>query len=1049
MHNSDHLPNWQDPRIFNVGRQEMNASARRYPDRELAQAQDNAPWELSLNGRWRFFWISTPDQAPENFFALDFDDTGWAEITVPGVWQLQGYGVPHYRNIGLPPGPDENNPPWIDPDLNSAGCYRTVFNLPGDWEADKVFVYFGGVKAAFKVWLNGHYLGYSQDSMLPAEFEITPFLRDEENHLAVLVYRFCDGSYLEDQDMWYLNGIFRDVSVFQIPPSNIKDFFLRCEFDPDYQDAIFLADIELDLPESFDQDFSLTVELLDPDGERVFELTRMITEASPAGEQSFEEPVANPRQWSGEDPVLYTVLISLRDENGLDIQVIPVDFGFRVVEIKDRELLINGQPVILRGVNRHEFDPRKGYTISRESMEAQVKLLKRFNINAVRTAHYPNHPDFYALCDHFGIYVMDEANLESHHYLKHLPGGKEEWRDQMIARGTRMVRRDRNHPSIISWSLGNEAGSGVNFSEMRQALKELDPTRPIHYEGDYTYKDSDFVSVMYPSPLFLDKLARGKGPLWFFKAEGMIGRPVWPRHYSSKPILLCEYAHAMGNSLSRLDKFLEIFEKYPHCAGGFIWDLIDQSLLREDENGAEQWTYGGDWGDEPNDGNFCINGLFQPTLVPNPHAYEVQKVYQPLAVYPGNLTAGEIILHNKRSFTTLTGVEIRWTLTSGGHPIETGSMPAPALPPGEKETLRIPYQKHDFMQENEEIHLLLEFLLSEDNAWAESGFRIAWEQLGLTEQREGAARSASSDRAPTTPLIIHPQEDLLEILIKDLKLSFHTGSGFLEQLAFEGLPLLVGPLRPNLYRELDNDLLSETFAPRLGKLFSLNKHWRNVNAELALESFEVERETPGNVVITTSYKLPQGRSPFRIRYEIDLDGCLDVFCELRPRREMLRFGLQVPINHKLTETSWYGKGPHETMPDRKTSGIVGIHTLPSRQLHTSYIHPQENGNRSDVRWVKFKDQQGRGLRIHHLNEQYFNFSLWPYTQEDLISAGHIHELPEREAFTLNLDLAQRGVGDLFNLMYGRDPETRLKKGKIYQFGLRLSPIHSNTGGKQE
>jgi len=1039
MNDGTHLPIWHDPRVFEAGRSRMAASATRYPDRVMALAQDESPSELSLTGSWKFLWASSFDLQPEGFFEIEFDDSEWDEIDVPGVWQLQGYGVPHYRNIGLPPGPDEKDPPGIDPALNSVGCYRTSFKLPENWPAEKVMLHFGGIKAAFQVWLNGNLLGYSQDSMLPAEFEITQHLESGENQLSVLVYRFCDGSFLEDQDMWYLNGIFRDVAIYQTPLIQIEDFYLRCELDAEYQDALFLADVELSLPEVVDEGLGLTVELLDPAGNVVLDLEQQVLEGGKQGQYQFQGQVANPELWSAENPVLYTALLSLKDQHQEDFQVIPVLFGFRAVEIKDRQLLINGQPVILKGVNRHDFDPRSGYAVSREAMEAQVKLLKRFNINAVRTAHYPNHSYFYDLCDRYGIYVMDEANLESHNFVKHLPRGKEEWRDQMVARGTRMVRRDRNHPSIIFWSLGNEAGSGENFRVMRQAMEEIDPTRPIHYEGDYTYSDSDVVSLMYPSPAFLDKLARGKGPLWFFKAEGVIGRPVWPRHYTSKPILVCEYAHAMGNSVSRLDRFLEIFEKYPHCAGGFIWDMIDQSLLRTGPDGAQEWTYGGDWGDQPNDGNFCINGLFQPDLTPNPQAYEVQKVYQTVAVLPGKLSEGEVILHNKNWFANLGGIEIRWTLTCDGHSHESGLMPAPPVPPGEKESIRIPFQPPGKEQLNKEYHLLLEFLLTKDTIWAEKGFRVAWEQLVFPVDPKLELVDPLPTRAETTPLIIHPREDVLEILIKDIRLRFDTEWGFLESLENEGFPLLVGPLRPNFYRELDNDLLPETLAPGLGGLFSINRKWRHVEDDLKLIDFHVEREEPGNVVITSSYKLRQGLSPCSIRYQIDLNGMVEVTCEMRPRWEMLRFGMQVPINKELSGTTWYGKGPHETMPDRKESGIVGIHQFPSDQLHTSYIAPQENGNRSDVRWVRFANKQGRGVQIQGLKGQLLNFSLWPYTQDDLIKAGHIHELPERDSFTLNIDLAQRGVGDLFSLMYGRDPETRLRKGKRYQFRFLISP----------
>lgn len=1034
------IPIWQDPRIFEIGRRKLSASASRFIDRKSALDEEPFPLKFSLNGSWKFSWIPSIDQAPASFYKVDFDDSDWDEIMVPGVWQLQGYGAPHYRNIGLPPGPDPKNPPRIDPSLNSLGCYRTVFTLPDDWIAERVIVSFDGVKTAFEAWLNGEYLGYSQDSCLPAEFEITSVLRSGKNQLAVKVYRFCDGSFLEDQDMWYLNGIFRDVTIYQIPRIQIEDFYLRCKFDVEYQDALFLADIDLEVLEPPGGDLQLMIELMDPDGGEVFSIAKAIQLGSIDKTIQFEQTVSRPERWSAENPALYTVLLSLRDQDGKDIQVIPVPFGFRIVEIIGGQLRVNGEPVLMRGVNRHDFDPRRGPAVSRESMEEQIKQLKRFNINAIRTAHYPNQSYLYELCDRYGIYVMDEANLESHSFLKHLPRGKEQWRDAVIARGTRMVRRDRNHPSILFWSLGNEAGSGDNFRLLRQAMEELDHTRPIHYEGEYTYPNSDFVSMMYPSPEFLEKVAQGKGPLWFFKAEGVAGKPVWPRFYREKPILICEYAHAMGNSISRLDRFMEIFEEFPRCAGGYIWDMIDQSLLRMGEDGTEQWTYGGDWGDEPNDGPFCINGLFQPDLTPNPPAYEVQKVYQPVAVDCEGLQTGELFIVNKRSFADLGDLDIQWTLTRDGELVDSGILPALPVPPGETRIQHIPLV--DLIQGSGEHHLLVEFLLNQDTPWEEKGYRVAWEQLHLSRWQVEAAPEAILSGPPTTSMLIQPREDELDILVNEIKLCFDTGTGYMKSYSRGGSPLLVGPLRSNFYRRLDNDFLPETLAPVLAGLLSLNKKWESAERHLKLTDFQLDKENTGAVLISAQYNLPQGSSPFRITYHIDLEGKIEVRCELRPRREMLRFGLQVSISKALQQTTWFGRGPHETMPDRKTSGLTGIHSLPSDQMHFPYIHPQENGNRSDVRWVKFQDEKGTGLHLESLDDGFFNFSLWPYTQQDLNNARHIHELPERGQYTLNIDLAQRGVGDLFSLMYGRDPGTRLKRGKTYQFGIRISPIIS-------
>jgi beta-galactosidase len=1034
------IPVWQNPEIFEIGRLPMSSTSTRYQSRETALKCDSSKNEFYINGSWKFFWAQVPDQEPDEFFSLGFDDQDWDEIIVPGLWQLQGYGNPHYRDTGLPPGIDEKHPPRIDPQQNSQGRYRKTFTLPEDWQGRSVFLHFGAVQAALQVWVNGIEVGYSQDSRLPAEFEITEFLFPGDNLISALVFRFSDGSYLEDQDMWYLNGIFRDVYLYSTPPTRIEDFYLRCDFDPAYREARFLADVVFFKADPDDQGLSLIVELIDPNGKQVISRQEKITDwEGSICKIKIEEPVKEPAKWSAEDPALYTVLLNLVDGAGNTIEVIPVNFGFRVVEIIDRQLLLNGKPILIKGVNRHEFNPRTGYAVTRESMEEQVKLLKKFNINAVRTAHYPNDPYFYELCDRYGLYVMDEANLESHRFVKHLPRGKAEWRDAVISRGTRMVLRDRNHPSIIFWSLGNEAGQGENFRFMRQAMLELDQTRPIHYEGEHTSPNSDVISTMYPSPEFLDKLAQGDKPRRFGKAGEIIGKWVWPKDYANKPILICEYAHAMGNSISSLHKFMEIFEKYPHCVGGYIWDMIDQSLIQEGEDGSLVWTYGGDWGDEPNNGYFCVNGLFQPDLRPNPHAYEVQKVYQPLTVIPGDLDRGEIILINKNSFVSLNDLDLNWLLIRDGHPDQSGELTVPAVPAGEQEKILVPYELTDLIIEASECHLLLEFSLREDTLWAKAEHRIGWEQIPIpTKGLKGKIPSGRGTE--TTPLIIHPRDNLLEILIPGTKLTFDTDTGFLQSLQVDGAPILMGGLTPNFQRALDNDFIVENIFPRLGRLISLNRKWESARSRMKLKDFRVERVNAGSVLITALYQIPQGQSPLRLSTHVDLKGGIDFYYQLRPRIEMLRFGLQTTLTNTFSDVEWFGRGPHETMPDRKQSGVIGIHQRKSDDIYFPYIHPQENGNRSDVRWVRFLDASGKGILIEYLESQLFNFSLWPYTQEDLLEAGHIHELPKRENYTLNIDLTQSGIGDLFSIIYGRDPEFRLKKGKTYQFGFRITPV---------
>jgi beta-galactosidase len=542
---------------------------------------------------------------------------------------------------------------------------------------------------------------------------------------------------------------------------------------------------------------------------------------------------------------------------------------------------------------------------------------------------------------------------------------------------------------------------------------------------------------MYPSPDHLERLVRSKGPLRFIKAGDYIGKWVWPRKYSQKPVLVCEYAHAMGNSVSHLHKFMKVFESYPNLAGGYIWDMIDQGLLQSTKDGNEVYTYGGDWDDHPNDGYFCINGLFQPDLKPNPAALEVRKVYQPITVEPGDLSQGEILVKNKYSFQNLNHIYLLWALSENGIDKHSGKLPLPEISPGEVKQVFLPVTYLKDLNPDAEYHITISLHLNEETAWAPEDFKIAWDQflysVGTTEEKK-------KTRNLTTPLLIHPREDQLTILHPLLKVSFDTKTGFLKRISTGETPLIIGPLKPNFLRMLDNDQILEFWFPRLGRIFSLHRKWDKAETDMRLVDFSTERLSSGGVEVASIYKNSKGSSPLSIRTIINPRGSIDIQYSFVPRVEMLRFGLQAELSGDLVETSWFGRGPQETMPDRKQGGKIGIYQSSSHQIKYDYIHPQENGNRSDIRWVSFQDKTGTGLMVQSLDKQYFNFSLWPYTQQDLLRADHIQDLPERDLFTLNLDLTQRGTGDLSALFYGRDPETRLKRSEPYQFSFRLLPL---------
>ena len=675
-HITAYTHDWENEQIFEINKEDPHSSFFPYNSRELALDSniEDAENYINLNGKWKFFWVRKPADRPKDFYMNDYDIAGWKEITVPGNWERQGYGVPQYLDEEFP---FPANWPSIPNEYNPVGSYKKDFILPENWIADEIFIHLGAVRSAFYLWINGEKVGYSQGSKLPAEFNITKYVISGKNTIACEVYRWSDGSYLEGQDMWRLSGIDRDVYLYSRPKQHIKDYFIISDLDENFENGLFSIDVDvINYNNTDERDLSVEVSIRDDD--KVIKSHHMPIKNIPAeGEESVKlsAKIDFPRKWTAETPNLYTVLILLKNAKGDLLEAISCKTGFRKVEIKNGLLHVNGTKITIKGVNRHEHDPVTGHAVDEASMIQDIQLMKQFNINAVRASHYPNHPLWYELCDKYGLYVVDEANVESHGLnigdTAITLGNRPEWVKAQLRRTERMVERDKNHPSIITWSLGNEAGFGICFIEAYKWIKERDPSRPVQYEMAQNSEYTDIQAPMYHKIDNIEEYARSN-----------------PR----RPLILCEYAHAMGNSVGNLQDYWDVIEKYESLQGGFIWDWVDQTLLEYTDAGEAYFAYGGDYDHAPvdNDSNFCVNGLVQANRNLNPHIWEVKKVYQYVDIKSSDLIQGSFNITNKYDFTNLNKFKAEWNLEAEGKTISSGTIPSIDLLPHQSEAIHFP-----------------------------------------------------------------------------------------------------------------------------------------------------------------------------------------------------------------------------------------------------------------------------------------------------------------------------------------------------------------------
>ncbi|MGW0733990.1 glycoside hydrolase family 2 TIM barrel-domain containing protein [Streptomyces sp. NPDC002851] len=1017
------------PTVFQVNREPARAALIPYPDKAAALRGDRAksPYFRSLNGAWRFRWAENPTNLPDGFHQPGYDDGSWDDLPVPSNWEMHGYREPIYLNIKYPwVGYEKPDFPKVPKDFNPVGCYRRTFTVPNDWRGDgrRTLISFQGVKSAFFLWVNGKPVGYSEDSYTPAEFDVTEHLKAGENLLAVQVHRWSDGSWLEDQDMIDLSGIFREVYLYAVPRVHIDDVEVRTAFDAAYRDATLTLAVRLrNRTAEATAAHRIEATLYDADGRPV--ATRGLSgEAAPAAggtaDLTLKSPVKAPEQWSAEHPYLYTVVLTLHTPDGNRLEAQRVRLGFREFAYGPGKLTLNGQPIVFAGVNRHETDPEHGQAVPEETMLRDIHLMKQHNINAVRTSHYPNSPRWLDLCDEYGLYVVDEANLETHEVRDRLPGSLPEWTDACVDRMRSMVERDKNHPSVLVWSLGNEAGAGDNFRAMSDWTHRRDPSRPVHYEQ--MNEVADVESRMYAKPDWVE-------------AYGKSGNP--------KPFVLCEYSHAMGNSSGNFQEYWDVIEKYPNLYGGFIWDFVDQTIKLPvpGDSSRSYLSYGGDWVDGyPTDSNFCCNGIVNGHRQPEPELYEVKKVYQQVrfAASEADAGRGRVTVTNRQLFTGLSAYELRWQVTRDGETVQEGSAKAPdADPAGGTATVDLPLDRPGSPKPGAEYWLNLALVLREDTRWAEAGHVIAAEQLALTAWQAPAPPDPDPGTLP--PLTYEETDARVTVRGRDFEVVLDKAKGTLSDFRHKGERLLTeGPV-PNFWRApTDNDIGR--------KAHESLRTWRDAGAKRTVDGVKVTAEGKTVVTIEVSATLPTSPAPsaYETVFTVRGDGEVRVEHTLTPGTglpDLPLVGALITVPEGYETFTWYGRGPHENYWDRNTGAFVGRYRTTVTEQYTDYVRPQECGNVTGTRWGTLTGDAGRhsmGLAVHSDGADQLELSALHYAPSDLDGPGHPYELKPRKETVLGVNHRQMGVGG--NDSWGAPPLEKylLHADRPYTYGYRLS-----------
>lgn len=936
----------------------------------------------SLDGVWKFKLVKNPSLALTDFFKTSYNVNDWQNINVPGSWELQGFDAPIYTDVTYP---FKANPPFVPQDYNPVGHYVHEFTVPENWKGMDVIMDFEGVESAFYLWINGKMVGYSEDSRLPAHFNISKFLKKGKNRLAMKVFRFSDGSYLEDQDYWKYSGIERNVFIQARPKSRMNDYVLGNKLINQYKDGNFTLDVNMLNPQKGQK---VEVKVLSATGKSLFKQIQNIT--SPADTLiHFEKLLKSVQPWSAESPYLYTLVINTTDRNGRVEESVAQPFGFRTIEMKNGQLLVNGVAITIKGVNRQEHNAVHGRTLSIGEMVKDVKMMKQFNINAVRTSHYPNYSEWYQLCDKYGLYMVGEANIECHGILdteyKQL-ADREDWYPAFHDRMCRMIKRDRNHTAIIIWSMGNESGYGKSFEKLYDMSKAMDPTRPVQYEGGGYYAKSDIYCPMY---------AR----IWSLR------RHVNQR--DERPLILCEYAHAMGNSEGNLKDYWDLIYKYDQLQGGFIWDWVDQTIAKTDDKGHKYWAYGGDMGfvGVVNDSNFCANGLVAADRSLHPHIWEVKKVYQNIAFEPVAFMQNRIKVTNRFDYTTLDNYQLVWAVEANGETIRSGKMNFPPLLPHQAKEMEIPMGTLP-AADNKEYFLTLRAFSKQATGAVPAGHEVAIEQMQLPVRLEKAQEQVSGQIEKTET------EDAITIQGKtnDFSISFSKKTGEMTSLKYDGKEMLLAGLQPNFWRGItDNDVANGT-QERCAT-------WREAGKKMVLKSIKTQADTR-KATVMADFDMPEQESQVQITYQMLANGNVEVNMHFIPGNkalpEMPRLGMRMILKGDYDQMTWLGRGPQENYADRKSGYLIGKYSASVWEQYHPYVRAQETANKCDVRWFTLASKAGAGIRVE--GAEPLSVSAWNFPQDDLLyvpsTIEHRHGgcVDKKDMVWVNIDHLQMGVG---------------------------------------
>ncbi len=1045
----EEIPNdWENPRVFQRNRLEPRSGFIPYADREeLESEKPNASSLLiSLNGLWKFNYVEKPADRPLDFHQPDFDDSAWKEIPVPSNWEMQGYGYPIYVNIKYP---HDRTPPKIQEHYNPVGSYRKTIEISEEMMSKDLILHFGAIGSAMNLWVNGKKAGYSEGSKTPVEFLLNPYLQTGSNLLAVEVFKWSDASYLEDQDFWRLAGITRDVYLLAREKDHIADLQVRADLDESLEDGHL--QLGLKVKSSGKRHLKTVVVLTDGENAELHRSEIWLMENRDTILASTEVLVPRVNPWSAERPYLYQLVIELKDPDNKVLEVVRQQIGFRKLEISDGQFLVNGKAIYFKGVNLHEHHDRTGHVVDEKTMIEDIRTMKMHNINAVRTSHYPQPERFYELCDRYGLYVVDEANIETHGFgatnqgpfdtIQHI-AYREEWNAAHLDRIRRMVERDKNHPSVVIWSMGNECGNGPVFHEAYDWIKRRDPSRFVQFEQASLERNTDIVAPMYA------------------RIEGL---EAYAQNHSDRPFVLCEYAHAMGNSVGNFKEYWDVIEKHRVLQGGFIWDWVDQGLVKRDQSGKEYWAYGGDFGpvDVPSDGNFCLNGLVDPDRRPKPALAEVKKVHQFIGFSWDEKPAdheslGDSILiriTNKYDFRDLNEFDFSYILAVDGEELARGSLDLASVQPGKSASVGVDLSGAD--KKAGELILTLSATTKEDRNLVPEGHEVAWEQFVLRNKASAMPDAAEPQNADVAGAELKENRKQILVSTKKGRLTFNKETGVLEEFRIKGENIIKEGkgFVPNFWRApIDNDFGNDLHKRCADwKFASNNRLVQRVRAE------KKDRE----VLVDVHYELQDDEgnkmADFSTLYTIDGNGRVRVDNKYEKTADGLaetpRIGMTAELVRGLDQVSWYGRGPFESYWDRRTGARIGLYEKQVSEMGWSYIRPQENGNRTDTRWLQLMNpDEGYGLLIKGMPT--IDFSVHHQRLEDFESLErtdgrhvegvpvrnrHTTDVPVRDLTTLNVDYRQMGVGG--DNSWGAQTHEEYKlTAKSYQYSFILEPV---------